>query len=572
MKKNIILFLFIISLNGFSQQYRSPFDFPLFLSGTFGELRNDHFHTGIDIKTNEIEGHKLYSIEKGYVSRIKVSTWGYGKVLYINHPNGHTSVYAHMLRFNDKIEALVQKKQYKKESFEIEIYLKKDQIEIKKGEVIGLAGNTGGSGGPHLHFEIRDTKTEEPLNPLNYGFKVADNISPVISAIKIYPQDNAKINNSSKSFKQNATKNEYKNLQQGYDEYSINPQSSEITVSGDVSFGISTFDRQNGAPNNKNGVYSIKLFLNNKIIHHFEVDKLDFSKNRFINAHIDYEEYKETNKRYNRCHKLPYNELSNYDSIINNGVVSFTDSNTHNIRFEVRDIEGNLSILKLKIKSLPQQKVPKRDLDKSNIFRYDQENILIKDDFEMYMERYSLYQNEPIIYSVSPKQNNTISRIHNIMKESIPVQKYYVLSIKEDIPKKIKEKVYVAKLLKNKTFQYKGKTWDNEFLSTKTRDFGIYCIVADSIKPTISTIKILKKENIYGGSGIISCKINDNESGISYYRGEIDGKWILMEYDYKTNSLTYHIPRDFKSGKHNISIRVRDKLNNEALYSKEFIY
>tara|TARA_Y100001968_G_C18814016_1_gene461458 strand:- start:25 stop:501 length:477 start_codon:yes stop_codon:yes gene_type:complete len=158
------------------------------------------------------------------------------------------------------------------------------------------------------------------------------------------------------------------------------------------------------------------------------------------------------------------------------------------------------------------------------------------------------------------------------MKESIPVQKYYILSIKEDIPKRIKEKVYVAKLLKNKTFQYKGKTWDNDFLSTKTRDFGKYCIVADSIKPTISTIRILKKENIYGGSGIISCKINDNESGISYYRGEIDGKWILMEYDYKTNSLTYHVPRDFKSGKHNISIRVRDKINNEAVYSKEFIY
>ena len=261
MKKNIILFLFIISLSGFSQEYRSPFDFPLFLSGTFGELRNDHFHTGIDIKTNEIEGHKLYAIEKGYISRIKVSTWGYGKVLYINHPNGHTSVYAHMLRFNDRIEALVQKKQYKKESFEIEIYLKKDQIEIKKGEIIGLAGNTGGSGGPHLHFEIRDTKTEKPLNPLNYGFKVTDNISPVISAIKIYPQDNAKINNLSKAFKQNSTKNNSKNLKQGYDEYSINPQDSHITISGDVSFGISTFDRQNGAPNNKNGVYSIKLFL-----------------------------------------------------------------------------------------------------------------------------------------------------------------------------------------------------------------------------------------------------------------------------------------------------------------------
>ena len=192
--KITILTLLTICLNGFSQDYVSPFDFELKLSGTCGELRNNHFHAGIDIKTNETEGHPIYSIAEGYVSRIKVSTWGYGKTVYINHPDGNTSVYAHMQEFSPKIKKYAERIQNRKESFEIQVYPEKDDLIISQGETIGLSGNTGSSGGPHLHFEIRDTKSEHPLNSLKFNFKVQDDIAPVISSVKIYAHENASIN------------------------------------------------------------------------------------------------------------------------------------------------------------------------------------------------------------------------------------------------------------------------------------------------------------------------------------------------------------------------------------------
>ena len=235
MKRLIILLTILVSTTSFAQDYISPFDFPLYLSGTFGELRDHHFHTGIDVKTNAQEGKNLRVIADGYISRIKVSTWGYGKVLYIVHPHtGHTSVYAHMQKFNKEIEKIIKEQQYKKESFEINYYPKKNSLLVEQGDIIGLSGNSGGSGGPHLHFEIRDTKTEHPLNPLAFGFEVLDDINPVLTAIKIYPHKNSSINGDKNDVRIPLTK-----LKDGV--YSINQQ--DLKVHGDISFGISTFDR-----------------------------------------------------------------------------------------------------------------------------------------------------------------------------------------------------------------------------------------------------------------------------------------------------------------------------------------
>ena len=560
MKKIYILLFILISINSSSQNYISPFDFPLYLSGTFGELRDHHFHTGIDVKTNAEEGKNLRAIADGYISRIKVSTWGYGKVLYIVHPQtGHTSVYAHMQKFNTEIEKVIKEQQYKKESFEINYYPKKNSLIVKQGDIIGLSGNSGGSGGPHLHFEIRDTKTEHPLNPLAFGFEVLDDINPVLTEIKIYAHKNSSLNGDKKNLKI-----PLKKLEDGI--YSI--KHKNLKVHGDISFGISTFDRQNGSPTNKNGVYSIKMFVNDKLIHHFEADELSFSEKRFINAHIDFEEYTDNNIRFNRCYSLPYNRLSNYKVNINKGILRFTDNKKHNVRFEVNDIENNTSIVEFNVQS--EDTSPKVEYEESrDMLTYDEAHTFSVSDFKVHIPAYSVYDNYYYDFDTRNKTENTLSKEYHFMDKNIPLHKEIVVSIKDSIPEILKDKSYIAIKKEDGSYRYKGKTWKNGSLHAKTREFGIFTVVADTIKPTISDYHFNKNKVNYTEN--ISVQISDNESGISYYRGEIDGKWILMEYDFKSDLLIYHIDKEkIQKGEHTLKVIVRDRLDNETVFIKRF--
>ena len=561
MRKIYLSLCLLLTLGVSSQDYISPFDFQLYLSGTFGELRDNHFHAGIDVKTNTQEGKKLKAIADGYISRIKVSTWGYGKVLYIAHPQtGHTSVYAHMQRFNKKIENIIKEQQYKNESFEINFYPKKNSILIKQGEIIGLSGNSGGSGGPHLHFEIRDTKTQNPLNPLAFGFKVLDNIEPVLTEIKIYCHKNSSINQRNEDLRIPLTK-----IQNG--KYSIND--SKINVNGDISFSISTFDRQNGAPNNKNGVYSIKMYVDEKLIHYFEVDEINFDETRFINSHIDFSEYTDDNIRFNRCFTLPYNRLSNYKVNINKGILNFSDNKLHKIRFEVRDIEDNLSTLEFDIQS--EETSPKfYSKNDKMLVEYDEAHKLEIEELTCYLPSYALYKDEYFKAKSTPKNKKTLSKVYHLMDKNIALHKEIAISIKENIPNNLKEKSYIALIRENGNFKYKGKTWKDGYLHAKTTEFGQFTIACDTTSPKIFDYTYNK---ISENSGIVSVKIYDNESGISFYRGEINGKWILMDYDYKTNLLKYEIDNEkIVKGEQNLKIVVIDKLNNKTVLKKKFIY
>lgn len=557
----IILYcIFLLKFYSYSQNYTNPLDINLILSGTFGELRTNHFHAGIDLKTKGVEGLNVYSIADGYISRVKVSSYGYGKVIYINHYDGNTSVYAHLKEFSQKIDSIIKIEQYKNKKFEIDYYLQKDVIKVQQKEIIGKSGNSGSSAGAHLHFEIRDSKTQKPINPLYFNFKIKDEIKPDIKKLKIY-----NFNNTNKHQTFDIIKKEKNN-------YSIN---DTLCAEGDFGIGISTYDKSNYAYN-KNGVYSIKLYVDEKLTFHFIADTLDFITTRFINAHIDYKEKIQNKIKFHRLFKLPNNKLKNYKTNINNGIISLNDTNVHNIKVHVEDYNQNLSEIKFKVKN------SLRKNEKTNVLReeiiqdivlkkfyHNHKNVFLFKNFKVVLPEYSLYEDIVFKYSILDSVKGVFGNIHRCHKKYTPVHKKYDLYIKENIPEKIKNKVYIAKREKENTFKYIGGSWDGLFLKTSTREFGDFCIVADSTGP------IIKGVNIFPGKKInkqknIKLTIEDTKSGIKKFEASVNNVWVLMDYDHKTKIVRYDFNNIIKQGENKFVLRVTDNCNNLTTYKAVF--
>ena len=309
---------YVFAQNILPQNYfASPLEIPLELSGTFGELRYNHFHSGIDIKTQEREGFNVYASADGWISRIKVSAYGFGKVIYINHPNGYTTVYAHLLKFNNKINNYVESIQFQKESFEIDKILPPNKIKVKKGETIAFSGNSGGSEGPHLHFEIRNTKTEFPINPLLFNFKIDDTIPPVI-------QDVVCLNEKFEIIKTDFYK-----------------KSDTLFLPKKFAVGIAVYDEMN-CVNSKNGIYKIQIFQDSILFYKATLNTFSFNESRYVNAFINYNLLINKNIRYIQTCILPGNLLNIYNYFRNNGFVENYDNKIHSIQFEIFDFNGNI--------------------------------------------------------------------------------------------------------------------------------------------------------------------------------------------------------------------------------------
>ncbi len=559
---SLLLIIILLSNTAIqAQNYIAPVNFRMLLSGTFGELRGNHFHAGIDIKTEGVEGQKIFAIADGYVSRIKVSTWGYGKAIYINHPDGRTSVYAHLQKFSSKIDKFVKQEHYKKESFEINFYPHKDSLKVKQGEIIALSGNSGGSAGAHLHFEIRDTKTEHPVNPLQFGFKIDDTIAPTLKKLKLYALDSTTINSSTKDIVYTLKKNNT--------DYTL---AETPTISGPFAIGISTYDKFNNSYN-KNGVYAIKLCIDSSVCYEFKVDELDFSTSRYINAHMDYFEKKENKDKYHKCYKLATNKLTNYTNLINNGIITFTDDSSHLVTLAVSDLFGNTANLSFNVQS---KKPTINTIDTVNKpiisqhFAVEKANIYKAKDFELHMDKNSLYEPLDFTYSSNDSIAGIFGLLHQCHNDRTPVHKKYVVSLKADVPDTLKNKVFIAKKVKN-NFWYMGGDWKDDYLRTKVREFGDFCIIADTINPEIKGVNIFPGK-VFNTQTTIKCTIKDKESGIKSYRGEIDGKWVLLDYDYKRNLVRFDIDKSLTKGKHTFTLEVSDKVGNITNYKAIFTY
>lgn len=541
----------------------SPMNIPLLLSGNFGELRNNHFHAGIDIKTQGVTGLPIKASAEGSISRIKIQHYGYGKVLYIDHPNGYTTVYAHLEKFSPKIEAYIKKLQYKNQSYEMDVNVEVGEINLTKGETIAFSGNTGGSGGPHLHFEIRETKTEVPVNPLLFGLEIIDNIPPVIKGIRIYPINNQSMVNQS-------FEPIYLSVDKKNNDYILN---TTPMVHGKIGFGIETIDHLNGS-HNRCGVFDINLFIDSSLIFTHNTEKIPFNESRYINAHTDYQYKQQNNKWIHKSYILPNNELSTYKTVMFDGTYEFTNSRKHEIKYIISDAYGNKSELRFEVLSVATPSTHDVQLPTDFIanFDYFKENKYTNDNIIITIPPKALYEN--LNFSFKEENNTTkpFSKEFYIGNEDIPLHSDMEISFLIN-PSEVKnEKQLVAiREVGSRKYTY-NVTYKNGKATFNSRYFGKYYLGYDVTPPSIKTRTMYEGADVSKKIGF-SLIISDDLSGIKSYNCFVDGKWILMEYEYKQARLTHYFDDTIVKGKtHQLKLIVTDDVGNESTYSCSFYY
>lgn len=554
-----LIFLFSILFQELSAQtdskypqdyFRSPIEGRIYLSGTFGELRSNHFHGGIDIKTGGVEGKNIYAAADGWVSRIKISPWGYGNAVYIDHPNGYTTVYGHLKELKGDAAKYVEQQQYKRQSFSVDLYMKAGQFPVKKGDIIALSGNTGGSGGPHLHFEIRETANQEIINPLLFGFKVKDIITPTINSIRIYPaEEQAKIEGKHKA--QSFTL-------KGWGSNYLLKEKDTLEIAGDFYLGINTIDKQNDTQN-KNGVYEIEVFIDSNLVYSHNVERLNFSSTRYLNTLIDFDYYKKKQRRYQRTYQSPNNKLPIYDNVINKGIFSLNDNQYHQIKYIIKDIHDNKAILNFTVfsKSIENNET----LSSGNLYYPLSENNYEDENIKVNFPSRSLYDTLSFNAAVVESTKSITGMKYIIGKVGAGLQKHLQVKLKNiEVEESLKSKVYIGEYYKKSISAYSTQWENGNQLVFKTRDFGEYLVLVDTIAPTI---KVRTKLENNKTPQTLSFTIKDIGSGISDYDAWLNGSWILLQYDPKKAQLNCKLDNRLKD-ENTFKIIIKDAVGNSC--------
>ena len=543
--------------------FRWPVEHKVRLSGTFGELRPNHFHGGLDIKSKSgSAGDKLLAAGEGYVYRISVHESGYGHALYIMHPNGYVTVYGHMKKFNKALSEYVKSKQYEAESFRQNLFPPKDLFPVSRGDLIGYMGNTGSSGGAHLHFEIREAKTEAQLNPLLFGLNVGDHLPPSLRQLKVYnfASDNSMLGSSVFQLKKVGNS------------YAI--EGDTLLLKGDMlGLALKAYDKQDNS-RHLNGIYALEMKVGGELVHSFSMDKIDIASTRYINAHLDYKEQIEKKSYFNRCFRLPGNKLDIYKGGKGNGVIA-NSKRALKVEFLVKDINGNISKLSFWVKRAPVQKsLSKKALAYDYYLYHNQANLIVEDDCQIYFPEGTLYQDEMMHLSLSGnKEKGIYSKTLHLGKYTEPLHKYINIALRWEGPETKREKAFIGACDARGRITHCGGEWKDSFLMASVRDFGQYAIYIDEQAPTIKPIVMRSDMRKYSK---IKFSIKDNlrtarnVEGLTY-RCEIDGNWVLMEYDKKYNLIYHRFDGSLKKGKHNLKLIVWDAVGNQSIFEKTFI-
>ena len=546
-KSSLGIALLFLSFFISAQEATPPLDIPLLLSGNFGELRGSHFHAGLDIKTQGLQGFPVKSILAGSIRRIRVTVTGYGKALYIDHANGTTSVYAHLQKFAPKIEKIIKERQYKKEQFLIQSYFKTNELTVEQGEIIGYSGNTGGSLGPHLHFEIRDTKTQTPLNPLKLEYDIQDTQRPVISGLYRYDLN----------YPRQKKKNDIRLIRKNDSTYTSSIQS----WSGKTGIGLRMYDRQD-LSYNKNGVYKIALRLNGKEMIQYTFDKISFDDGKYINTLIDYKTYTTEGIRIQKLFRdLPYG-FSFLPKDAPNGILNFEAGRSYLLQISLEDFHGNKTYVESYIEGNREVATDnKKKLQiAENIVKPELDYLFEFENQEVYLPKNTFF--EPVDFKIRATQDTLF-----VGSKEDALQRTFEIQFKTPQVDSLETNPWcIACLNKKKKLDYVYSVAKDGKRISKGGTPGIYVLSKDTLAPSITPLNFKPKQWLSNYS-FLKLKIEDDFSGIKSYRGTINGQWILLEHEPKNNTLTFAFEDiDFDQSQLNFKLEVEDQQGNSSTY------
>lgn len=552
----IFLFAGITNNTAEAQQLRKPMDIPVLLSGNFGELRSNHFHSGIDFKTQGVEGKPIHSVQDGYVSRISVSPWGYGNGLYITHPDGTTTVYGHLQKFSQKITAYLKEKQYEQESFNVNLSLTPDELPVKEGELVALSGNTGSSGGPHLHFEVRDTETEEPMDPIEY-YKdlIKDTQAPKIQGIMVYSMPGKGVVNGSRrklELKPVTAKNGKQTL------------TGKIEAWGEIGLAVKGYDYMDNT-SNIYGIKDITLTADSQVIFHSNLDRFAFDESRYLNSFTDFEEWKEHRSFYIKSFVDPGNRLRFIESL-NRGILTIDEPRTYHLTYQLADAFGNTTRLSIRIEG-KEQPIPEIDTENTELFHWWSDNRFGAKGIRLTIPKGNLYDDLYFRYSVK-EDSAELGATHILHNKPVAFHKSAKLSLRLQTDTLENKQQYGIVRLQNGRRSWTGGVYRNGWVDADIKEMGSYTLGQDLVPPTITPLN----PATWVSKQSIALRLSDNLSGVQTYRGEIDGQYVLFEMNSKS-VITYHFDKErLARGKHTLKLVVTDACGNQSTYTYPFTW
>lgn len=497
----------------------------------------------------------VYSSADGYVARVKIEPTGFGRAIYINHPNGFTTLYAHLNDFFPELEAYVKENQYQQEAWKVFLDLPPDLFSVKKGDVIAYSGNTGGSQAPHLHFEIRRTIDDVNVNPLLFGFPVADNTKPMIVRLAVYDRNKSTYEQNPKIFA----------VKKSGDGYIATP--SLIKVASDkISFAITALDTHSGSIN-PNGIYEAWLFVDDELITGFQMDNISYDNTRYLNAHIDYRTRFGGGPFLQHLSQLPGYVNSIYINIKSDGVIHLSDSVVHFIRIVVKDTYGNTSELKYTVQSSGYSKINPESSGKK--FYPNMVEVYEREDCEFFIAENCLYDSVHIRHTRTTAANPmVVSAVHTIGAPSIPLQDSFMVRIKP-LPIFTKDTQHVImQRLGGAKKEVSKVAWYNGWASARFQDFGNFQLVVDKEPPLLVPFGITNGANLSNASRI-AFTVRDNLEKVNNFRAELDGKWLQFTND-KKRTFIYRFDEMCPPGQHELKISVEDEAGNIATRLYQF--